>query len=183
MNDLGYSEVLDKETATIARGMRPEHLPPEEVELLRRLGFPVAAEQLPGMPYLVKMHSETQGRQSEGMRPSTVMSQAVEQVNSARTDHKRLEEIESELRDLEQREETDSRATQQLEEERESRRRPRRCWKGLRKIIVGAATSLADVGIAVGVGSTVAPPAYATLVSVVCGVDIVLDGLEELRRR
>jgi hypothetical protein len=182
-NELGFSEVLDSDFITIARRMTPEMLPPDEGELLRQLGFPDVAEAVPMMVYAAREHAEDTPTQYREVPPSRAMANVSERLEPAISDHERLESLEQELADLRRRDEESREEINRLRSEISSRRKPRRWWNAVRKIVQGTATSLADIAVAVGIGTTIAPPAWLTIVSVVSGVSTLTEAADELRRQ
>jgi O6-methylguanine-DNA--protein-cysteine methyltransferase len=181
-DQLGFSQALDSDFVTIARGMTPRYLPPEEAELLRRHGFADLAASLPAMVYAARVRADsTAAQQYRQVPPSRTMSDVGESLNSAISDHERLEELDEELAALRRGQNQSQQEIEQLEQELESRKKPRRWWGAVRKIIQGTATTLADIAVAVGVGTTIAPPAWLTIVSVVAGVSTLTEALDEVR--
>jgi hypothetical protein len=152
-DELGFSEVLDSDFATIARRMTPAMLPPEEADLLRQLGFPDAAEALPFMVLAGRERAEATSAQYREVRPSRAMRTVPEVLEPAISDHERLEALEEEVADLRRSNEKPYDRIRDLENEIRSIRKPRRWWNAARKVIEGVATSLADIGAATGVGS------------------------------
>jgi hypothetical protein len=179
--DLGFAETLDSEYSTLARGMRPEHLPTQEAELLRRYGFLEVAENLPGMLYVVREHAVASVGTYQEVPPTGELRNVVERLDQAAQDHDRLAEIEEELAALRRAEESNSSAVQQLNDEAQSKKKPRRWWKGLGQIIAGAGISLGDAAVAVGLGTAGVAPAWGALISVTVGVGTAMVGIGELR--
>ena len=181
LNDLGFAETIDAEYSTLARGMRPEHLPAEEAELLRRFGFPEVADNLPGILYVVREHAVAFVGTYREIPPTREMRNAVERLQQAAKDHDRLGEIEEELAALKRAQESDSPEVQRLNHEAESKEKPRRWWKGLGQIAQGVGISLGDAAVAVGFGTAGVTPAWAALISVTVGVGTVMEGIGDLR--
>jgi len=181
LSELGFAEVLDSEYPILARGLRPEHLPPEEAELLRRVGFPEIADNLPGITYAVREHARASIGSYQEVPPSTEMRNLVERLAQAAQDHRRLCEIEEELVVLRRTQESDSGALQQLTDEATSKKKSGRWWKGIGQIVQGAGICLSDATVAVGLGTTIAPPAWIALTSVTIGVGTLMNGVGELR--
>lgn len=182
-DELGFSEVLDSDLVTIARRMTPEMLPPGEEELLRQLGFPDIAAALPMIVYEARHHAEDTPTQSREVPPSRAMANVSERLGPAISDHERLEQLEQELTDLRRSAQESREEVGRLRNEIDAQKKPRRWWSAVRKIVQGTATSLADIAVAVGVGTTVAPPAWLTLVSVVSGVSTLTEAADDLRRQ
>ena len=182
-NRLGFAELLDSDFLTIARRMTPEMLPPEEAELLRQFGFPDVAESLAGMVHVARQHAETASTQFQEVRPSRAMSKVAETLEPAINDHKRIEQLEEEIAAIRQQSQVVSnQEIQRLQRQINAGRKPRRWWNAIRKIVQGTAASLADIAVAVGVGTTVAPPAWLTILSVVSGVSTLTEAADDLRR-
>jgi len=183
LSELGFAETLDSEYPTLARGMRPEHLPPEEAELLRRFGFPEVADNLPGILYVVREHARTTVDRFQEVPPTQEMRNLVERLDQAARDHSRLAEIEEELVVLRRSDEQQQQSpgVQRLADEAESRKKPRRWWKGLGQIVQGVGISLGDAAVAVGFGTAGVAPAWGALISVTVGVGTVMGGVGDLR--
>lgn len=181
LNELGFAETLDSEYSTLARGMRPEHLPPEEATLLRQLGFPEVADSLPGILYVVREHARTSVSSYQDLSPTAAMRDVVERLDQAGQDHNRLGEIEEELAALKRAKESDSAAVQRLNDEAKSKKKPRRWWKGIGQIVQGVGISLGDGAVAVGLGTAGVAPAWGALISVTVGVGTVMGGIGDLR--
>jgi hypothetical protein len=181
LDELGFAATLDSEYSTLARGMRPEHLPPEEATLLRQLGFPEVAESLPGILYMVRERARTSVSRYEDRSPTAAMRDVVERLDQAQKDHNRLGEIEEELAALKRAQESDSAAAQRLNDEAKSKKKPRRWWKGIGQIVQGVGISLGDGAVAVGLGTAGVAPAWGALISVTVGVGTVMGGIGDLR--
>jgi hypothetical protein len=181
LSDLGFAETLHSEFPTLAVGMRPEHLPPQEAELLRRYGFPEVADNLPGILYVVREHAVAAVGRYQEVPPTTELRNVEQRLDQAVIDHDRICEIEEELVVLRRAEESNSNAVERLTEEAESKKKPRRWWKGLGQIIAGAGISLGDAAVAVGLGTAGVAPAWGALISVTVGVGTAMVGIGELR--
>jgi hypothetical protein len=179
LNQLGITDVLDSEYRTLAAGMRPEYLPPEEADLLRSFGFTELADSLPGLVYLASARAaESAGRQEEIPLRAQV-GNLVEQLAQARSDHERLGEIEEELAALKHAQKENSEQAQRLNDEAKAKKKRPRWWKGLGQIIQGAGVSLADTALVAGPHVIVTAP--AALVSWTAGVGILMGGIGDLR--
>jgi hypothetical protein len=160
--------------------MKPEHLPPGEAELLRTLGFPDAADSLPGLIYLVREHAETSAARNRVL-PGTEMRNLRERLDQVAQDHARLSEIEEEIAALKHgNKEASAEPMRRLGEEAESKKRPRRWWKGIGQIVQGAGISLGDAAVACGLGAAGVAPAWTALVSVTLGVGTIMSGIGDL---
>lgn len=182
LNELGFAAVLDSDYLTLARGMRAELLPPQEAEVLQRLGFPDAAADLPALLYMVRRNAESVTGRNTNFLPTVEMSSLVDRLNQARQDHERLQAIEEEMivlrhdKDAEHKDSID-----RLNAEATSKKKPRRWWKGIGQIVQGAGISLGDAAVAVGLGSGGVAPAWGALISVTVGVGTVMAGIGDLR--
>lgn len=182
LQDLGFAETIDSEYLTLARGMRPDHLPAEELEMLRRFGFPEVAENLAGILWVVREHATTAPSRNRDLLPTGEMRIVEQVLDQAAKDHDRIGEIEDELVALRRsQEQPPPEAVQRLADEARSRKKPRRWWKGLGQIVQGAGISLSDVAVVVGLGSAGVTPAWAALVSVTVGVGTIMEGIGDLR--
>lgn len=161
--------------------MRPDHLPSQEPELLRRFGFTEVAANLPGILYVVREHASSSASRYQEVPPTAELRNVAERLDQAAADHDRLSEIEAELVVLRYDPAADMNAEHRLEEEAKSKKRPRRWWKGLGQIIAGAGISLSDSAVAVGIGGAGVAPAWGALASVVVGVGTAMVGIGELR--
>jgi len=181
LGDLGIADVIDREYSTIARGMRPEHLPPEEADLLRRFGFPDVADHLPGVLYMVREHAEASASRQREMPPSIEMGNLIERLDQAAKGHNRLGEIEEELAALKRSQESGSPVSNRLDDEAASIKKPRRWWKGIGQIVSGVGISLGDAAVAVGLGTAGVAPAWGALISVTVGIGTAMGGIGDLR--
>jgi hypothetical protein len=180
LDRLGFTDILDSEYLILAKGMRLEHLPPGEAELLRSLGFPDAADSLPGLIYLVREHAETFASRNRVL-PDAETRNLRERLEKAAQDHARLGEIEEEIAALKHgNEESSAEPIRRLGEEAESKKRPRRWWKGIGQIVQGAGISLGDAAVACGLGAAGVAPAWTALVSVTLGVGTIMSGIGDL---
>lgn len=182
LNDLGFGAVLDSDYLTLARGMRVEFLPPQEAEVLQRLGFPDAASDLPALLYMVRRNAESVTGRNTNFLPTAEMSRLVETLDQARQDHNRLQSIEEEIIALRRDGGGDHKdSIDGLQAEAASKKKPRRWWKGIGQIVQGAGISLGDAAVAVGLGSGGVAPAWGALISVTVGVGTVMAGIGDLR--
>jgi hypothetical protein len=181
----GFAEVIDSDFEIIARGMRPEHLPPEEAEALRTLGFSHTADHLPGLLYVVRHRAEVNPLRETP--PSRALERTAEAIADAAEDHDRLAEIEQRLAAMEQADDseiTPNRARERLEQETSQKRKPRRWFKAVGQIVQGTAMSLADIALAAGVLRFKVPEetrTWGALVSVTVGVGTIINGAGDLR--
>ena len=150
---------------------------------VRQLGFGDVADALPMMVYAAREHAQDTTPEYREVPPSRAVANVTERLEPAISDHERLEALEEELADLRRRDDQSREEIDRLQTEIQARRKPRRWWNAVRKIVQGTATSLADIAVAVGVGTTIAPPAWLTIVSVVSGVSTLTEAADELRRQ
>lgn len=182
LNQLGFAAVLDSNYLTLARGMRVELLPPQEAEVLQRLGFPDAAADLPALLYMVRRNAESVTGRNFNFLPTAEMSSLVERLDQARQDHDRLGSIEEEIIVLRRDKDAAHKdSIERLQTEAASKKKPRRWWKGIGQIVQGAGISLGDAAVAVGLGTGGVAPAWGALISVTVGVGTVMVGIGDLR--
>jgi hypothetical protein len=182
LNDLGFGAVLDSDYLTLARGMRVELLPPQEAEVLQRLGFPDAVSDLPALLYMVRRNAESVTGRNTNFLPTAEMGRLVETLDEARKDHERLQSIEEEVIVLRRDKGAEHKdAIDRLNTEAASKKKQRRWWKGIGQIVQGAGISLGDAAVAVGLGSGGVAPAWGALISVTVGVGTIMAGIGDLR--
>jgi hypothetical protein len=182
---LGIADTLDSEYRTLATGMRSEHLPAEEAALLRSSGFLALADSWPGLVYLARAHAEESAAPQREIRLSAELGNLAGRLHEAARDHERLGEIEEELAALKHAQKAASAPAKQLPNEKrltdeaESKKKPRRWWKGLGQVVSGAALSLADTAFVAGPHVVVTAPAF--LVSVTAGIGTIMQGVGDLQ--
>lgn len=159
----GVTEAMDRHFVDLADGLEPEHLPPNEAEVLSNLGFPGVASHLRGMTFEVRSFARRRRREVEERGVSGQLREAVERVDRAGDEHRAM---------TEQREASAD----------QPGRKPRKWWTGLGKIVAGTGTTLVDIGLAAGVIPGLDPQARATMLSsATLGIGAVLEGVGACR--
>lgn len=159
----GVTEAMDRHFVDLADGLEPEHLPPNEPEVLTNLGFPEVASHLRGMTFEVRSFARRHRRAIEEHGVSGQLREALERVDRASREHRAM---------AEQREAS----ADQLG------RKPRKWWTGLGKIVAGTGTTLVDIGLAAGFIPGLDPQARATMLSsATLGIGALLEGVGACR--
>ena len=169
----GYLDVLDRYYLDIAAGLEMRHLPSNEEEILRDAGFGDIADNMHGLLYLARRNASAPMRSlgREGVPgwyvPSKQLDRAIDELaNTTKVLEQYVEEMSKEDRDKKPEEPT----------------KKRKWFKGIGKILGGAGTCVANVGIAAA--STAAPAAapvgYTALSSCALGVTAIADGVGDL---
>lgn len=142
--------------------MTAEHLPAEEDQLLRAFGFGRTTDNLDGIIYRVREAAAARRGLHRELPPSYELEWTRERIEESAKDHDRLSEIEEELAVVRGQRRQDSNRDkaeqstlieqqEDLEQQSETKRKPRRWWKGIGQIVQGLAMSLADSGLAAGI--------------------------------
>lgn len=162
-SDAGFLSAVEDHFAEILDGMVPEYFPPEELEILQELGSQNPKVELAGIIYLLKARKTYLVSSTKEVSVSKQLDQVVERLSK---EQKRFKE------------ETE-------EQNREISERPGRRWfKALGQICQGAALSIANVGLAVGLlPFSVSPETktWGALLSTTSGVGMILTGVGDLR--
>lgn len=166
VDESGFIDAYEGHVSEILMGLRPEHLPDLDKEVLRDMGSPDPETELAELVFRVRAERER----------SVTMRQEVS--------------VRQQLRNVEERV---ARAAQEFDElkksqaERESTgmpKKPRRWFKALGQIGQGAALSIANVALAVGaIHFPVSPETqtWGAVASVTTGIGTVLSGVGDLR--
>jgi len=168
LDEAGVLDVIDSYYDAIISGLRVEHLPQGEGEVLRRFGFAETADHLDGLIYAVKANASTRER---GTRRSA-LSEERGTPRSALTEARQL--VEQEHARLVGSEE------EPADDDNRPRPRKRRWFKGLGQVSQGTALVVADIAMATGVSLPVTAD-WGALVSISAGVGTVMGGLGDLR--
>jgi len=159
LEETGLLEVFDTYYADIVRGMKVEYMPPQELEVMRRLGSNNPERDLSAMIHIVK-------------------SRRMYELNDLPITH-RLKDLEDRLAQQEKK-----LRDQDNNKENSQPKRSRRWFKGLGQIAQGSALSIANIALAMGalaipVGTETA--GWGAIVSSITGVGMVLNGVGEFR--
>jgi hypothetical protein len=166
----GVLDALDAHFDALCAGLRPEHLPTDEAQILTSLGFPELAQHLPGIVYMVSSDAQRGRYGTKELPVSSRLSSLVERLDRVRKEHNELAEM-----------------ARQPEKERPReppQRKPRRWFKGLGQIAQGAVMSIADIAVAAGALHLPISPETRTwgmLASATAGVGTLLSGVGDLR--
>ncbi|WP_331747511.1 hypothetical protein OG365_40775 (plasmid) [Streptomyces sp. NBC_00853] len=164
-DDTGLMEVMDEHFTDLASGLRADHLPPVEAEMLSTLGFPRVADNLPGLVYEVKISGRRMPSYRDEVPVSQQLRQLADRLDAARQEHHA--------------------AAQSDETEQPSIvKRKRKWWTGLGKVVTGSAISIADIGLAAGlIPFEVSPEtrSWGALGSVTLGIGQVMEGVGVIR--
>ncbi|MES9900178.1 MAG: hypothetical protein ABW148_14320 [Sedimenticola sp.] len=161
LEDSGFMEAIDAYYDEIVGGMKLEHMPPQEIEVMRSLGSSDPEAELSALMYIVKSRCKSKHSYNNEVRIS----------NQLKNIEQKLEQQEQQLKELN-------------EGSDDQPKKPKRWFKGLGQIAQGGALSIANVGLAMG--SITIPVAAETaswgaIVSSITGVGMVLNGVGEFR--
>lgn len=158
LDETGFLDALDAHYDDIVGGLAAEHFPAEELRMLKALGSDDPERDVKALIFILK--TTRASFSGERTQVKSQLSRVEEQI-SAEADAMR----------------GDGDVPQDA-------RKPRRWFKGLGQIAQGAALSLADVGLAIGVVHfpvSAETQTWGSLVSVTTGVGMVLAGAGDLR--
>ena len=193
LESFGFADVIDSDYSMIARGMRPQHLPLQEADLMRELGFPRLAESLGGIVASVRQFEA--GNSSDYRRevtPTRELERVVQVLDQMDDRLEKMEGLEDRLADLNRRqadaggEDLRSIAEQRSEiaHEIEAIKPKRRWFKGLGQVAQGIALSTANIGLAAGAFKfqvSEETQTWGCLISVTTGVGTAMKGAGDLR--
>ena len=165
LEESGFLDAYEPHMREILDGLRPEHLPQVDREVVRETGSPDADAELAELVYRARARRLWAER----------MSQEVPAREQLRHVSERVARIEKEFEEYNAKSE---------DEPREPPKKPRRWCKGLGQIGQGAALSIANVALAVGVIHFPVSPetqTWGALASVATGIGTVLTGVGDLR--
>lgn len=160
--EAGFTEALDAHLEEIVADLDIEHLPEEDLEILRDLGSADPRTELMAMIYLVKKRLARLARYSDNLPPSRELSRAEEILSGE------VEEFQSRTENS----------------NLEPPQKPRRWFKGLGQIAQGTALSIGNIALAAGALALPVSPETATwgaITSSATGVGMISNGIGELR--
>lgn len=161
LEESGFMEAMDAYYDEIVDGMKMEHMPKQEIEVMRELGSSDPEAELTALMHIVKSRCKTRQSYNQEVRVSS-----------------RLKEIEKKL-------DHEHEQLKELKEEKEKQpKKSRRWFKGLGQIAQGSALSIANVGLAMGAISipvAAETAGWGAIVSSITGVGMVLNGVGEFR--
>lgn len=160
LEESGFMEAIDDYYDEIVGGMKMDHMPPQEIEVMRQLGSGEPEAELSALIYIVKSKSNSKYSCNE-----LKVSRQLENLE------KQLEQQTQELKELK-------------ENSEKQPQKSRRWFKGLGKIAQGSALSIANVGLAMGaitIPVAAQTAGWGAIVSSITGVGMVLNGVGEFR--
>lgn len=161
----GFLDAFEAHTSLILDGLRPEHLPPADREVLREMGSPDAAAELAELVFRARAYRQRVERMSREISVRKQLHHVAEQIAQVQKEF----------------DEFNKSQTKQISGE--PPKKSRRWFKGLGQIGQGAALSIANVALAVGVIQFPVSPetqTWGALASVATGIGTVLNGVGEL---
>ena len=157
----GFMEAIDTYYDEIVEGMKLEHMPQQEFEVMRELGSSDPESELSALMYIVKSRCKTRRSYNQEVK------------------------ISNQLKDLEHKLEQQEKQLKELKEDSEKQpKKSRRWFKGLGQIAQGSALSFANVGLAMGaitIPVAAETAGWGAIVSSITGVGMVLNGVGEFR--
>ncbi|MBI1869188.1 MAG: hypothetical protein HYS06_12990 [Methylocystis sp.] len=165
VEESGFLDAYEAHAGEILAGLRPEHLPEADKEVLRAMGSSDPDAELAELVFRAR------GRQ-----------QRMERMQKEAPIQRHLRTVEEQL-DQSWREFDDLRKMKSKDSSAEIPKKSRRWFKGLGQIAQGAALSIANVGLAVGVFHFPVSPetqTWGALASVATGIGTVLNGVGDL---
>lgn len=159
LEESGFMEAIDAYYEEIIAGMKLEHMPEQELEVMRQLGSPEPEAELSALIYIVKSRCKNQRSYNEL-------------------------KVSNQLKNIEHKLEQQEQQPSELKENAEKPKKSRRWFKGLGQIAQGSALSIANVGLAIGAISipvAAETAGWGAIVSSITGVGMVLNGVGEFR--
>jgi len=157
----GFMDALDAHFEELVDGLRFEHLPGQEIELLRSFGNIDPELELRGQIYLLKARRNRQERHFNELTVSERLKRLEQQLSEARLE-----------------------LTPQAKARTNAPSKPRRWFKGLGQIGQGAALSIGNVALAVGALHFPVSPetqTWGAVASVTTGVGMIFTGVGEFK--
>ncbi|KUM90253.1 hypothetical protein AQI88_38790 [Streptomyces cellostaticus] len=162
--DAGLMEVMDEYFTDLASGLRADHLPSIEADMLSTLGFPRVGAHLPALICALKIFSQKRPAYLNEVSVSQQLRDLQERLDQARQEHRA--------------------AARSDEEEPPLQKRKRKWWTGLGKVVAGSAISIADIGLGAGlIPFEVSPEtrSWGALSSATLGIGQVMEGVGAIR--
>ncbi|MFD5419194.1 hypothetical protein ACFWJT_14340 [Streptomyces sp. NPDC127069] len=162
--DAGLMEVMDEYFIDLASGLRADHLPSVEAEILSALGFPRVAAHLPALICAVKIFSQKRTGYLAEVPVSQQLRDLAERLDGALQEHQA--------------------AARSEQEEPPIQRRKRKWWTGLGKVVTGSAVSIADIALGAGLipfEVSAETRSWGALSSTTLGIGQVMEGVGALR--
>jgi hypothetical protein len=161
LEDSGFMDVFDSHYFEIVDGMKLEHMPQQEIQIMRELGSNDPESELSALMSIVK----TRTKSNHSYNQEVKVSQQLKNIEE------KLDQQQDKLKGLK-------------EEADEQPKKSRRWFKGLGQIAQGSALSIANVGLAMGaitIPVATETASWGALVSSITGVGMVLNGVGEFR--
>lgn len=151
LEESGFMDAMDAYYDEIVDGMKLEHMPKQEIEVMRELGSADPKAKLTALMYIVKSRCKSKQSYNQEVRISN-----------------RLKEIEKKL----------DQQNEKLKESKEEKppKKSKRWFKGLGQIAQGSALSIANVGLAMGaitVPVAAETAGWGAIISSITGVGMV----------
>lgn len=159
----GFLKAIDEHYDDIVSGIKFEHFPESELVVLRNLGSDDPKAEIQAIIYILK-EKQTRPQNRETQSVSSRLQQSEKQLASAA--------------------ETMEEAQKASDSKIKVPKKSKPWFKGLGKIAQGAALSLADIGLAVGMlhfPVSAETQTYGALVSAITGFGMIMNGTGELR--
>tara|TARA_B110000977_G_C11066627_1_gene488023 strand:- start:1041 stop:1700 length:660 start_codon:yes stop_codon:yes gene_type:complete len=159
LEDSGFMDVIDSHYFEIVDGMKLEHMPQQELQIMRDLGSNDPETELSALMSIVKSRSKSKHSYNQEVGVS-------QQLNNI---EEKLDQQQNQLKELKK-------------ESDDQPRKSRRWFKGLGQIAQGSALSIANVGLAMGaitIPVATETASWGAIVSSITGVGMVLNGIGE----
>jgi hypothetical protein len=159
LEDAGYRDAIDDHFSEIVAGMTMEHMPAEEIAVMKSLGSDDPDRDLRAVMYMLRIRYSNPRQEFRPVKSS--LDRGVKELDQAIKDKKE---------------------DQSLKPGEESR--PRRWWKGCSQIAQGCMLSVANVSIAlnaVDLPVSNETRTWGSIVSVTTGVGLIMSGVGDLR--
>lgn len=166
IEEAGFLDAFESHTDEILAGLRPEHLPVADKQVLKDMGSPDVDAELAELVFRARGYREKARQLSREVSTREQLRQVAEQIGRV---EKEFENFRSFTADR---------------PASEAPKKSRRWFKGLGQIGQGAALSIANVALAVGVIQfpvSAETQTWGALASVATGIGTVLNGVGDLR--
>jgi len=167
VEESGFLDAFERHAGDILDGLRPDHLPDVDKEVIRETGSPDADAELAELVYCARGYRVRADCMSQEVSVRQQLRNIAEQVG-------RIDKEFEEFKNSRKNQEGDGKPP----------KKSRRWFKGLGQIGQGAALSIANVALAVGVIQFPVSPetqTWGALASVATGIGTIFTGVGELR--
>ncbi len=161
LEDSGFMDVIDSHYFEIVDGMKLEHMPQQELQIMRELGSNDPESELSALMSIVKSRTKSNHSYNQEVRTSQQLKNIEE----------RLDQQQDKLKELKK-------------EPDDQPKKSRRWFKGLGQIAQGSALSIANVALTMGaitIPVATETASWGAIVSSITGVGMVLNGVGEFR--